>query len=289
MRNIVNALLVRQGSVLLARRGLHRAAYPGLWSFPGGHVEPGETPEQALLREAREEIGILPLAHRAFARIADPTAAATYDVFLVRQWRGDPVIADDEHSELRWFSFEEAAALPDLALDDYRGLFDALRRAAAEAVDDLAHGLRQSPSATRLLLSWCADRGIGEGPIRADRRDTAPPEMDAAGTLLETAGPHDIRHRRVTLRRGAVALSDCDIWWVPSRLAPSMQATLEATDRPFGLVVESLNPVRRMLSETILPPGGLHVLEQRAMLLAGDGVPRPIALVRELYRRVLID
>lgn len=43
MRNIVNALLLREGKVLLARRSRHRKAYPDLWSFPGGHVEGDET------------------------------------------------------------------------------------------------------------------------------------------------------------------------------------------------------------------------------------------------------
>ena len=39
MRHIVNAVFVRGRKVLLGRRSLHRSAYPGLWSFPGGHVE----------------------------------------------------------------------------------------------------------------------------------------------------------------------------------------------------------------------------------------------------------
>jgi NUDIX domain len=60
MRNIVNGLLVRQGTVLLAKRSLHRKAYPGLWSFPGGHVEENEPLLEALARELREEIGIVP-------------------------------------------------------------------------------------------------------------------------------------------------------------------------------------------------------------------------------------
>lgn len=47
MSNIVNALLVREGTVLLARRSPRRAAYPGLWSFPGGHVEANETLDEA--------------------------------------------------------------------------------------------------------------------------------------------------------------------------------------------------------------------------------------------------
>jgi ADP-ribose pyrophosphatase YjhB (NUDIX family) len=47
-RVIVNAILIRDGAVLLAKRSAHRKAYPGLWSFPGGHVESGETLDAAL-------------------------------------------------------------------------------------------------------------------------------------------------------------------------------------------------------------------------------------------------
>ena len=133
MRNVVNALLLRQGSVLLARRSPHRKAYPGLWSFPGGHVEAGETLEQALTREAREEVNVAPVIYSAVARIADPNTTSepiTYHMYAVREWRGEPSIINDEHTELRWFTFEEAKALPDLALEeDYRQLFDSLRLA----------------------------------------------------------------------------------------------------------------------------------------------------------------
>ena len=45
MRNIVNALLLHEDKILLARRSQHRKAYPDRWSFPGGHVETGETIE----------------------------------------------------------------------------------------------------------------------------------------------------------------------------------------------------------------------------------------------------
>src|SRR5436190_8776587 len=60
MRNIVNALFVRDGAVLLVRRSPHRSTYPGFWSFPGGHVEPGESLAEALVREVREEVGVVP-------------------------------------------------------------------------------------------------------------------------------------------------------------------------------------------------------------------------------------
>lgn len=124
-RVIVNALLVRDGAVLLARRSRHRAAYPGLWSFPGGHVEPGEALEAALRRELREEIGVTPLAATPLGVIADPNAAAddpaAYHMYAVRAWSGgEPGALGDEHSGLGWFDLAAALALPDLALGEYR-------------------------------------------------------------------------------------------------------------------------------------------------------------------------
>ncbi|MBR0683752.1 hypothetical protein GXW74_24965 [Roseomonas eburnea] len=162
---------------------------------------------------------------------------------------------------------------------------------AAGPLAEFAHRLRRTASATRLLASWCAERDIGDGPIRVERHavPASAPGAEVITALLGAGGPDGVRHRRVTLRRGGAALSDCDIWWLPSRLDPTMQAELDGTDRPFGLVVEGLHPIRRMLSEAILPPGGPHILEHRALLLAGTGAPRPIAMVRELYRRALIE
>lgn len=127
MTDIVNAVLLRDGLVLLARRSAARKAYPGLWSFPGGHVERGEELEQALHRELGEEVGIVPAEYRLLAPITDPNVATTtYRMYAVTGWHGEPEILDHEHSELRWFDLRAAMALPDLALEAYRPLFDGL-------------------------------------------------------------------------------------------------------------------------------------------------------------------
>jgi len=131
MRNIVNALFVRQGAVLLARRSPHRQAYFNLWSFPGGHVEEGEALNEALVRELREEVGVTPTDYKPLGTIRDPNVGAadpvTYYLYKVTAWDGgEPTLVGDEHTELAWFARETAAALPDLALDEYRSLFDQL-------------------------------------------------------------------------------------------------------------------------------------------------------------------
>ena len=144
--------------------------------------------------------------------------------------------------------------------------------------------LRAADSATRCLEAWCAERGIGAGPIRSLRRPSAPGAPDLRARLAALGGEAP-RHRSVTLMRGDVALSDCDIWWLGSRLDPAMRAELDTTDRPFGLVVAPLRPVRQVVAESLPPPGGEHGLEQEALLLARG---RPIAVVRERYRAALL-
>jgi mutator protein MutT len=126
MRTIVNALLLQGGNVLLARRSPERKAYPDRWSFPGGHVKAGETLAEALVREAGEEIGIVPLTYAVLGTIADPNATATYHMFGVTSWEGEPTILDDEHTELIWFALAKAASLPDFALEAYRPLLRGL-------------------------------------------------------------------------------------------------------------------------------------------------------------------
>jgi 8-oxo-dGTP diphosphatase len=127
VRQIVNALLVRRATVLLAKRSLRRRTYAGLWSFPGGHVEQGESFEDALVRELQEEVGIVPITYRLLRSMDDPNATpadpVAYHMYIVTGWQGgEPTILDDEHSELRWFTRTAAITLPDLALNEYRSM-----------------------------------------------------------------------------------------------------------------------------------------------------------------------
>ena len=68
---------------------------------------------------AMSRIGAVPFA--------DGTDAYTLHVFRVDAWTDDPVLADDEHSELRWFTVEAASSLPDLAAKEYVELFRGLQ------------------------------------------------------------------------------------------------------------------------------------------------------------------
>jgi 8-oxo-dGTP diphosphatase len=69
------ALIDRDGRVLLAQRPAGKSM-AGLWEFPGGKVEPGETPEVALIRELQEELGIeAPENPRALLKSVTPVPA----------------------------------------------------------------------------------------------------------------------------------------------------------------------------------------------------------------------
>lgn len=134
MRNIVNAVFLRNGRVLLARRNAHRAAHAGLWSFPGGRQEQNETLASALVREVQEEVGVRPTAFRLLGTIGDPntmdTDTPTFHVYAVTaRDGGEPGLLGDEHVDLQWFTLEGAINLPDLALAEYRPILSTMLRA----------------------------------------------------------------------------------------------------------------------------------------------------------------
>jgi mutator protein MutT len=135
MKHIACAILLRDGCILLGRRTPQRRSYPDCWDLLGGHLEAGETPEQALIREVQEEAGVVPAHYKLLTTLADPDSArngtARYHVFVVTGWTGgEPRMQGDEHSELRWIPIDEAARLPDLAIGAYRRLFLSLSSAS---------------------------------------------------------------------------------------------------------------------------------------------------------------
>ncbi len=100
---VAAALVDADGRVLVQRRPEGKPM-AGLWEFPGGKVEPGETPEAALVRELAEEVGIETwgscLAPAAFA--SEPLGARHLILLLYvcRKWRGVPQALHG--TELRW-------------------------------------------------------------------------------------------------------------------------------------------------------------------------------------------
>lgn len=97
------ALIDTDGRVLLAQRPAGKSL-AGLWEFPGGKVEPGETPEAALIRELREELGIDTwhscLAPLTFASHSYEGFHLLMPLFACRRWEGTP--APREGQVLKW-------------------------------------------------------------------------------------------------------------------------------------------------------------------------------------------
>lgn len=109
----VSALVWHHGRALLIRR--RRPPYAGLWALPGGRIEPGETPEDAVIREVREETAITIEAPEALRTItiADPLTDRRFDltVFSARFRSGLPAAGDDA-AEARWVGRTLLGQLP---------------------------------------------------------------------------------------------------------------------------------------------------------------------------------
>ncbi|RKT32257.1 8-oxo-dGTP diphosphatase [Roseovarius halotolerans] len=97
------ALIDVDGRILLTQRPEGKSM-AGLWEFPGGKVEPGETPENALIRELEEELGIDTwascLAPLTFASHSYPDFHLLMPLFACRKWQGAP--QGREGQALKW-------------------------------------------------------------------------------------------------------------------------------------------------------------------------------------------
>jgi 8-oxo-dGTP diphosphatase len=107
------ALIDPDCRVLIAQRP-HNKALGGLWEFPGGKVEMDERPEQSLIRELKEELGITVdeacLAPLTFASFAYPEFHLLMPLYICRRWKG--FVAAREHQALKWIRPKELRAYP---------------------------------------------------------------------------------------------------------------------------------------------------------------------------------
>ncbi len=97
------ALIDTDGRVLLAERPAGKSM-AGLWEFPGGKIEAGERPEETLIRELKEELGIVVkepcLAPLTFASHAYPDFHLLMPLFVCRRWEG--TVTAQEGQRLTW-------------------------------------------------------------------------------------------------------------------------------------------------------------------------------------------
>ncbi len=103
-------MITRDGLILCAQRG-QQGALAGFWEFPGGKIEPGETPREALEREINEEL-------RCIVKVGEEVTTTTYEyafgvvtltTFLCRLVEGTPRLT--EHANIKWLPRAELAGL----------------------------------------------------------------------------------------------------------------------------------------------------------------------------------
>jgi 8-oxo-dGTP diphosphatase len=109
---VVAGLLRRQGRVLLCHRTPQRHWYPDALDVPGGHVEGQEEPEQALVRELWEELGVV-VTPPAVGPIAHVQGSDfRMDVWAIDDWTGQSCNQDlSEHDALTWVDVQQAQKL----------------------------------------------------------------------------------------------------------------------------------------------------------------------------------
>lgn len=109
---VAAALIDGRGRVLVQQRSPERSM-PGLWEFPGGKVEQGETPERALARELAEELGVTvvpeALSPLAFTSETLGDQHLLLLLYSTREWDGEPRPLDA--SAIRWATTGEMRAL----------------------------------------------------------------------------------------------------------------------------------------------------------------------------------
>jgi len=107
------ALIDADGRVLLAQRPEGKSM-AGLWEFPGGKVEPDETPEACLMRELEEELGISTwascLAPLTFASHSYPDFHLLMPLFACRKWQG--IVTPREGQRLAWVRARDLGDYP---------------------------------------------------------------------------------------------------------------------------------------------------------------------------------
>ena len=135
-RPVAMAIVVKDGLALMTHRRYKEPAFQ--WNFISGEVEPGETPEEAAIREVREEVGLEAVIDVKLGDRIQPVSKRHMHYFICQVVGGDLHLVDhEENTEVAWCTldevyqhFEELARVPD---GMYRPLFQYLDRVLAKA------------------------------------------------------------------------------------------------------------------------------------------------------------
>lgn len=116
MKYAVAAVIQKGDNVLLSRRSMMSRGQPGKWENAGGEVDDGETPEEAIVREIKEELGVVFNIKNILLEDNFPNSDGTWHVILYSgNIDGEPkAMIPEETSEIRWFKISQLSKV-DLA------------------------------------------------------------------------------------------------------------------------------------------------------------------------------
>ena len=117
MTEVVAALIWDENRFLACQRPAHKARGL-LWEFVGGKVEPGETKEQALIRECREELAVTVAVQDVFMEVDHVYPDLTVHLTLFNASIAEGIPQKIEHNDLRWITVEEIDQYPFCPADE---------------------------------------------------------------------------------------------------------------------------------------------------------------------------
>lgn len=222
MRVAAAVLLRPDGQVLLAQRPVGKA-YEGYWEFPGGKLEPGESPRAALDRELREELGIV--VRRAapwfVQEFVYPHAHVELNFFRVYAWEGELVGHDGQA-----FAWQTPGHY------DVGPLLPANTRILAALALPAVYGITNAEDTDEAAFLARAERVLAGGLRLVQVRDRSWPHARRAA-LAAALVPIAHRHGARVLWNGSAdeaRAAGCDgVHWTAQRMS-------EATERPDGLL-----------------------------------------------------
>ncbi|KAJ3321408.1 hypothetical protein HDV06_004393 [Boothiomyces sp. JEL0866] len=98
--------IIKNGnSVFMCQRSLKKSTYPGFWEYPGGKIEEGETPAEAIKRELHEEVGITVIEMEHLGYWENDTYSI--DAFVVTKYSGEPSIKENQ-IDSKWVLIQDA-------------------------------------------------------------------------------------------------------------------------------------------------------------------------------------
>ncbi|MDI9494152.1 MAG: (deoxy)nucleoside triphosphate pyrophosphohydrolase [Bacillota bacterium] len=111
MIQVTAAIIQRDGKLLLCQRPKGKRCEL-LWEFPGGKIKRDETPEECLVRECREELGITIKTEQLAQKVeyVYPDITVNIHFYYCKLIDGEPVCI--EHNDIQWFTLDEASKMP---------------------------------------------------------------------------------------------------------------------------------------------------------------------------------